>query len=211
MRRILLFTGGNLGPWALEQIRDGDTLVGVDRGAVFLIQNGLFPDLAIGDFDSVTEAELASIREQTRAFLTCDPVWKDQTDTEMAFHWALQQHPEEILILGALGTRFDHSLANIHLLARALEAGVPCRIVDEKNEVRLIKESTSVRKDRFHHVSLLPLSPEVRGITLEGFQYPLHKATLRIGDSLGISNVLLEETGRIHLDTGWLLVIKSMD
>jgi len=209
--RMLLFAGGNLGEWALDDIQNHDVLIGVDRGALFLVRHGLSPDLAIGDFDSVTEEELAEIRARSRQLMTCDPVMKDQTDTEMAFSWALERKPEEIILRGVLGTRFDHTLANVHLLLKALRAGVRCRIVDEKNEVMLIDKPARVTKGRYTHVSLLPLSEQVTGITLEGFRYPLHRATLHIGDSLGISNVLQEDEGLIHVETGLLLVIKSMD
>jgi len=210
-KRILLFTGGNLGPWALQEIRTGDTLVGVDRGAFFLLQHGIKPDLAMGDFDSVSEEELQSIRTQVNDLQTVDPVWKDWTDTEMAFHWALEQSPAEIILLGALGTRFDHSFANVQLLVRALRASVSCRIVDERNELTMLDRTGHVSKSSFTHVSLLPFSPEVTGITLTGFQYPLEQATLRWGESLGISNVLVEETGMIEMKSGYLLVIKSKD
>lgn len=36
--RILLFSGGHLGPWALAEITEGDFLLGVDRGTLFLIE-----------------------------------------------------------------------------------------------------------------------------------------------------------------------------
>ncbi len=210
-RRILLFTGGNLGSWALQEVRPDDILVGVDRGALFLVQQGVKPEIAIGDFDSVSAEELQLIQAQVSDLQTCDPVWKDWTDTEMAFHWAVQQAPSEIVLLGALGTRFDHSFANIQLLVKAVQAGITCRILDEKNEVILLDRSGSVRKSDFTHVSLLPLSKEVTGITLSGFRYPLHQATLRWGDSLGISNVLMEDVGTIEVADGYLLVIKSKD
>jgi thiamine pyrophosphokinase len=210
-KRVLLFTGGNLGSWALQEIREGDVLVGVDRGALFLVRQKIRPRLAIGDFDSVTAQEMREIQAHAQEILSCDPVMKDLTDTEMALQWALEQHPQEILLLGALGTRFDHTLSNVHLLLKGLRAGVSCRIIDEKNEVLLIDRPTQMRNGRFTHISLLPLSPEVTGITLSGFRYPLQQATLRIGDSLGISNALTEEQGTIALSSGQLLVIKSSD
>lgn len=209
--RILLFAGGNLGKWALGHIQEADILVGVDRGAWFLIENGHAPHLSIGDFDSVTKEEKERIEANSRQFSSCDPVMKDLTDTEMAFNWALQQQPGEIVLLGVLGTRFDHTLANVHLLAKGLEANIPCRIVDASNEIHLISERLDVTKDHYQHFSLLPLSPEVTGICLDGFQYPLQNATLRIGDTLGISNVLIGESGSIKLASGLLLVIKSSD
>jgi thiamine pyrophosphokinase len=212
-KRAVIFSGGQLGQWALSEIRDNDMLIGADRGALFLVQQGYRPDVALGDFDSVSKDELRQIEACSKHFTACDPVMKDWTDTEMAVRFALQQEVSEILLCGVLGTRWDHSLANVHQLRQALDAGVDCRIVDAHNELTLLSGPSkhSVVKGRFSHVSLLPLSLEVRGITLLGFQYPLYEATLTLGQSLGISNVLLGSEGRITLREGLLLVIQSTD
>jgi thiamine pyrophosphokinase len=212
-KRIAIATGGAIGAWALEELRPDDVVVGADRGALFLVRSGIRPALALGDFDSVTTEELEEIRRGSEAVDVYDAIDKDWTDTELAFRWALERRPREIVMLGALGTRFDHSLANVHLLLQAAQAGVPCRILDASNEIRLALggETAVVRRSRFRQVSLLPLSPEVAGITLGGFQYPLLDATLRIGQSLGVSNVLLAEEGSIRVREGWLLVIQSVD
>ena len=66
--RTLIFSGGNLGSWALKKIAPGDFLLGVDRGAYFLIENGISPDMAIGDFDSVTHSQLARIKEESKEY-----------------------------------------------------------------------------------------------------------------------------------------------
>lgn len=209
--KIILFAGGNLGSWALEEIDEDAFLVGVDRGALFLIQNERRPHLSIGDFDSVTPDEREIICQNSEEMRSCDPVMKDLTDTEMGLLWALEQQPAEIVLVGALGSRFDHTLANVHLLSKGLKAGVPCRIVDEKNEIMLVTDRITLRKSRYSHVSLLSLTETVSGITLSGFQYPLDKATLRMGDTLGISNVLVSETGTVSIEAGCLIVIQSMD
>lgn len=211
LKRILIFTGGRLGPWALEEIKVEDVVYGADRGAHFLVTHKINPDLAIGDFDSVSQEELNYITSQSVQTITCDPIYKDFTDTEMAFEHALLQKPDEIVLIGALGSRFDHSLANVHLLRKAQEREIACTIVDEKNEIILTTEQATIVKKQFNNVSLLPLSMEVTGITLQGFQYPLHDATLRIGQSLGISNVLEGEVGHISISSGLLLIIQSKD
>jgi thiamine pyrophosphokinase len=216
-RRILIFTGGTLGEWALGEVRSGDILIGADRGALFLVQHGFRPDLSLGDFDSVTSEELEAIKEASFSFEDCDPIMKDWTDTEMAFSRALDwfptdQPPQEIVLFGALGSRFDHSLANVHLLRKGLEREISCRIVDSNNEVCLIGVgSTIIYRGDYTHISLLPLTLEVHGITLVGFVYSLLKASLTIGQSLGISNILQEPSGRIEVSEGLLLVIQSKD
>ncbi len=210
-KRMVIVTGGTLGPWAEQELRKDDVLIGADKGALHLVRLGLQPDYSVGDFDSVSSAELEEIRSRSKEIMIYDPVDKDWTDTEMAFNWAISQNPSEITLLGALGSRWDHSLSNIHLLRKGLDSGVPCKIIDANNEIMLINGAVSVWRSRFTNISLLPLSMEVTGITLRGFQYPLINAALRIGESLGISNVLIEDQGYIEVETGYLLVIQSKD
>lgn len=209
--RIIVCTGGDLDTWALQNIKQDDILIGADSGAKFLISAGLKPDIAIGDFDSVSEQELLMIRECSNQVISCDPIDKNYTDTEMAFRLALDMKPKEIVLLGALGTRFDHSLANVHLLSLAADHHIKASIIDRHNLIQVITTTTVIASNCYPNVSLLPLSAFVSGITLVGFQYPLLNARLVIGQSLGISNVLVAEEGKIYIREGQLLVIQSKD
>jgi len=114
-------------------------------------------------------------------------------------------------MLGATGTRIDHSLANIELLVLAQQAGVNAFIIDANNRITLANGRTTIQKSNFEHVSLLPLSSKVLGVTLTGFKYPLHQATLSMGQSIGISNILLADEGTIEHTSGKLLVIESKE
>ncbi|MEX1030160.1 MAG: thiamine diphosphokinase [Paenibacillaceae bacterium] len=211
-KRVLIVSGGRLGSWVLDTIKPDDILIGADRGAWFLIQQGYRPDLSVGDFDSVTEQEKTIIQMNSSEFLSCDAILKDESDTELAFLHAMNMKPAEIVLFGALGTRFDHSLANVHLLRKAIALGIACCIVDEFNIIHATDRSLEVAAvEGFTHISLLPLTLEVSGVTLTGFQYPLHEATLIMGQSLAISNVLSATIGHVQVSTGLLLVIQSRD
>ncbi|BBH19911.1 thiamine pyrophosphokinase [Paenibacillus baekrokdamisoli] len=211
IKRILIFTGGHLNEWALALIQPNDYLIGADAGALFLITNGYKPDVSLGDFDSVTAEELEVIRSNSSETLDFDPIDKDFTDTELAWQFALKKQPEEILLVGAIGTRFDHSLANVHLLRQAADQNILARIVDKHNCIRIVGNEMTLIRSSYTYVSLLPLTATVAGITLKGFQYPLDEATLQIGQSLGISNKLSEDSASIRIREGLLLVIESMD
>jgi thiamine pyrophosphokinase len=211
-RRALIVAGGALGPETLRRIRPDDFRIGVDRGALFLVLAGHPPHLALGDFDSVTAEEMAAIRAAAAELYACDPVDKDWTDTELAFREAVRRGFRQIAIVGALGSRFDHSLANVHLLRQAHEAGCELTIADDQNEIRLCAGRCRLEADEhYRYVSLLPLTPEVRGVTLEGFRYPLRDATLTLGWSPGVSNELAADAGTIEVADGLLLVIRSRD
>lgn len=211
LQRVVIVSGGKLGKWSLPHAREADFLIGADSGAKFLLDNGLTPNIAIGDFDSVSHSDMTAIRKRSVKTITCDPIDKNYTDTEMAFRLALDMMPAELVVIGALGTRFDHSLANVHLLSLADKQGVAAQIIDKHNIIQLISKTTELKRIDHPHISLLPLTEQVTGITLHGFQYPLHEAELSIGHSLGISNVLLAAQGKIDLRSGKLLVIRSRD
>ncbi|KQY94139.1 thiamine pyrophosphokinase [Paenibacillus sp. Root52] len=211
MKRIVIFTGGELFPEFLEALHKDDMIIAADRGALFLIEHGITPDIAVGDFDSITEEEQQLVREKSGRMIVVDPVLKDWTDTEMAFETALDHEPTHILMLGATGTRMDHTLANVHIMVRAMQRHISCSLQDKNNLMMLTTSEAVVEDHGYEYVSLLPLTPEVTGINLKGFQYPLQEATLRMGQSLGISNKLLGKSGTVSIDSGLLLIIQSKD
>lgn len=213
MNRVIIVAGGRLGDWVLPFILPNDLLIGADSGALFLLNHQLRPHIAVGDFDSLTLEEADHIRENCGQFVSFDPIMKDYTDSELAFRMALESKPTEILFFGAIGTRYDHSLANVHLLLRALQQNVPCKIMDEWNEIQLTDSRVQVSDpaQRFRYVSLLPLTEQVHGITLDGFLYPLNNATLTMGQSLAVSNELIADNGTVEVKSGKLLVIQSRD
>jgi thiamine pyrophosphokinase len=211
-RRAVIFTGGNLGKWAIDEFRPEDYLIGADRGAAFLVRHGLIPHLSLGDFDSVTSEEMERIADVSLELIACDPVDKDWTDTELAVREAVSRGYTDLRILGAIGTRFDHSLANVHLLRQMSQHGCEARLLDENNEIRLCTGICRLKADaRYRYVSLLPLSTMVKGVTLQGFQYPLRDAVLELGCSLGVSNLLDAPEGIVTILEGELLIIRSRD
>ena len=94
-----------------------------------------------------------------------------------------------------------------------MQRGVDCRIVDKHNRVRMISQGIAIkREDQYgSYVSLFPFSPQVKGLTLTGFKYPLDHDTLECYHSLGVSNEIVENEAEISFEDGVLLVIESKD
>ena len=214
--RGLIITGGNIrDEFACEKIKTGgyDMIMAADSGMDFLYRNHLTPDIIVGDFDSVDHDALDFFREDKRIeFCRLDPV-KDDTDTEYAIRDALSRGITQLTILGGTGSRLDHVLGNISLLAIGLEENVEIELVDEHNRVRMIDKPLSIRRDeqfgRF--VSLIPYTGNVEHVTLTGFKYTLDDYTMGGFNSLGVSNEIKEEVARIEFSSGILLVIESVD
>lgn len=189
-----------------------DLWIGVDRGTFILLDKGIKPDYAFGDFDSVSAAEKEIILKSD-IVLNQYQSEKDQTDMELALQWALDQKPEELLLFGATGGRLDHEMMNIQLLHRTISSNAEVKIVDIKNEISLKLPGTYTieREDHYTYISFLAFQGEVKGITLIGFKYPLNKASLKIGASLCISNELVNKSGTYSFDSGIILMVKSHD
>jgi len=184
----------------------------VDRGVYRLLKIGITPTVAFGDYDSVTEDELAWMRQQTNE-LHIFPREKDQTDLEIAISWALEQKPKLIRIFGATGGRLDHGLANIQMLLKGLAAEIEMCIVDNKNEITVKKVGTHIieENENFPYVSFVPVTETVEGITLRGFKYSLTNKTIEWGSTLCISNELIVEKGNFSFTSGILMMIRSTD
>ena len=178
-----------------------------DGGARHFQYLGIKPDVIIGDMDSIDPASLASYSNQKIKIIK-HSAKKDFTDTELALDYALSLKPEAIFIWGALGGRIDHTLANVFLLCKGQEKGIRIYMVDEYSEAFVLDKETSIIDEAGKTVSLIALSPEVTGITLSGFLYPLKKETLIMGESRGISNVINDACASISVRQGKLLVIK---
>ncbi|TCP69761.1 thiamine diphosphokinase [Baia soyae] len=214
MKRVVVIAGGEVTQEDLHHIRPDDFLITADAGIEPLLDLGMNPHLAVGDFDTAGEEYLSKLEDLQISYRTL-PSEKDVTDTHFALEEAIKLQPNEILLLGALGgARFDHALANLYLLEwLATTTSIPCTLVAGKNQICLLIGPTTicVTKGDTRYISLLPCSSQVVGVTLKGFRYPLNDATLTRGLSLGVSNEITQESGEITIHSGKCFCIQSAD
>lgn len=189
----------------------GGFIVGVDRGALHLLQRGITPDLAIGDFDSVTREEWAVISQQVTEIIKL-PCEKDETDTEAALNLMISKGASSVILYGALGGRIDHTLANIRLLLQFAKKGLAVQLVGEKNRLTvLVPGQYQLKSSTFQYLSFFALESTVSHLSLEKVKYPLTNYTLEQDDIRCISNETCETSFNVTFDTGYLLMIFSCD
>jgi thiamine pyrophosphokinase len=208
--RAVIFANGDLDDpqAAMQAIRPGDLLIAADGGTHNCRALGLHPDTVIGDLDSLSPGLLEELESRGTHFVV-HPRDKDQTDLELALHYAIDQGASEILLLGLLGGRLDQTLANLLLLALPDWGKVNLAAVSGPDTAHFLRpgEAINVTGRTGDIVSLIPLSPTVTGVTTQGLRWPLHDAELRFGSTLGISNEVVGTTVRIQSRTGQLLVV----
>ena len=210
----LIITGGEIDRNFLKkhlQTNKYDIIIAVDRGTEEFAHLEIEPNYIVGDFDSIDKNVLAKYEKSNIEIKRLIPE-KDLTDTQSALELAIELQSTEITIVGAIGTRMDHTIANVHILKQALDKNIHARIINENNEILLINKPIKIKKDdTYKYISLIPLTTEVTGVTLKGMKYLLKDYTMTIGNSLGISNEQIEQIAEINLQKGILIIIKSKD
>jgi len=205
----VLVSGGEISSPELFSplFREADFLVAVDSGYHLFQVAGVKPNLLVGDLDSISPEMLAHAREAAVDLITF-PTEKDYTDTELAIKQAVDNGCSTILVVAPFGDRIDHTLANVLLLTSPKFRNYDLRLLNEFQEVRLIKGSISIRSHPGEVISLLPLSDVVEGITTAGLYYRLQDANMIRGPALGISNVATSEIVSVSVVSGDLLLVR---
>jgi len=187
-----------------------DYIIAADGGASLMKKSGSMPDLLLGDFDSISKEDYQFYLER-KVEIQKFPVEKDMTDSELAVEIAAEKGYRNIVLIGAAGSRLDHTLANIMLLKKMFDRGIKGIIANENNEVTLIKSSIVISGKEGYKVSLIPLSMQVTGVTTQGLYYPLKDAVINMGSTWGISNEFVSDKAKVTLKSGLLLVTVSRD
>ena len=219
MKDTIIVSGGNIHKdFALDFLKKNKTentcLIAADRGVEFFMGTDLEPDVAVGDFDSLS-AEGAKYMETLKhtEIRRLKPE-KEDSDTQSAANYAIEQGTERIMILGATGNRIDHLMANFGLLMLGKIKQVQIVLVDAYNYMSLIESGMILKKEEQFgkYVSFFPIEGEVTGLTLKGFKYPLNSYTLKVEDSgLTVSNEISDPEAEVTFETGKLLMIMSRD
>ena len=214
--QVLIITGGNVNEQFLIDFINKNPhciRICVDGGLRIAYDNQLELDYIVGDFDTIDKEIIRYYKEETEVPIReFNPV-KDNTDTDIALELAISLKPMEIVIIGGMGSRMDHTLANIQILKKPMEAGIRAYLLDEHNRISMIDSNVIIDKQSQYgdYISLLPITQNIINLTLKGFKYPLQAAKMEYGESVGISNEIIDEKAEISFDSGILLMIEASD
>lgn len=205
-----VFLGGEFTPSDLleKPLQGLSGMVCADSGANHTFLLGLVPDLILGDNDSILP-EVKEFYQQKNVKFMAYPPNKDFSDGEGVFQLLQEKGALNLVVYGAFGGRKDHELANIFLAAKYSASFE--RIIMPGNQFTAfyLNGPGSLKiQDHAGPVSIIPLSPQLKSLTLEGFEYPLNKAEVKFGSSLTLSNVLKSPQGEIFLEEGCALIFK---
>ena len=208
----VIFANGDFSPSTLPDTpwQQADLLIATDGGARHCHILQLIPHILLGDMDSITPELLAWFTKHGSEVLRFPP-HKDKTDLELALETATARGAGNILILGALGGRWDMSIASIMLLAAPIPAGIALTLREGPDSLHCLHggEHLQIHGRIGDILSLIPLAGPSRGISLNGLEYPLNDQDIPSGSTRGISNLFVHDTAEISLREGLLLIVHS--
>lgn len=208
MNRFSILLGGDITVTpALRASLAGTRAIAADGGIRHAAALRLAPELWVGDFDSVTEADVAANGHVERATF---PPEKDQTDGELAIEAALERGATSLVLVGAFGgPRADHAYLHLAKAITLAESGVETLLVSGTQEGRpLLPDRHAFDYADGTLFSILAFS-DLSGLTVTGAKWPLDAVEVAFGSSLTISNAVSGRLG-IELASGRALLVAHL-
>ena len=208
MKALIIAGGGGVSPELLRtEMAEADVTICADGGARLLAANGRTPGLLVGDMDSIDPGLLNELKAAGVEIVRADAA-KDETDGQLALDIAIARGATQVVMLGALGGRIDHTLGNLLLLTRAAMRGVHAVIRDDACEVSAATGSVELSGRPGMTVSLLPAGSGVSVRYLDGMRYGTKTPLpLPIDAPVGVSNELTAERAHLVIK-GWAYVVR---
>lgn len=188
---------------------ENDFILCADRGWKLALDAGIEPNAVISDFDSYEGADLPV------KCLMRHPVEKDDTDTMLCVKYALEQGMRDILIIGGMGGRLDHTVANLQTMLFAAKRGAKIEMRDGSNRLHMLSspDFTEITLPRIADftLSVFAIGGECRGVCERGVYYELTDGILTPDFPIGVSNRIVAEEAHLSIGEGNLLIVESKE
>jgi len=177
-------------------------IICADGSSNKLIKTKITPDIIIGDLDSIDKnVMLKYIKKGVPVMKLFD---QETTDFEKCILFCRERNFNNLIILGAISDRTDHSLNNFSIIKRYYHE-FDITIFDNYFKIKFLTDSISFNYKIGETVSLLPF-PVARNITTEGLMYSLKNETLTLGLREGTLNVATKNMISIKYRSGDLIL-----
>ena len=192
---------------AREWIQPDDFIIAADRGLLHLQAMGIEPHLLVGDFDSYPG------RPPDKLKCVALPKEKDDTDMLYAARLGLERGYRHFLLLGGMGGRLDHTMANLAVLCFLKRQGCHGILADQGCVAQMVcgEEISLERTGEFRYLSVFAYDGAASGVSLRGVKYPLDGGTLTGDYPIGCSNEIIEHSAYVGVGQGMALVMQCAE
>ncbi len=204
--KVFIFTGGSIVPENIvEKCEKDDMVISADSGYLNAERLGFKTDVLVGDFDSLGRENIPEGVKTVE--LPCE---KDLTDTQVACDMAIEAGAKQIVIIGGLDGRLDHTLSNMAVLRELSSKGIYSYATDGKNRVRYINSTSMIiGRSAFKYFSLIADDKVAKGVGIEGCKYPLKNAKIYRDRQFAVSNEIVGNCALISVKKGGLFIVES--
>jgi thiamine pyrophosphokinase len=190
--------------------RHHDLVITADSGLDVALAAGMVPTHLVGDLDSISAAGRAwAVEHGVR--IDEHPTDKDVTDTTLALRTAVRLGAERLHLYGATAVgRLDHLLATLAALGDPVLhelASVTAHLDDTTVHVLHPGHDLELSLPAGAVFSLLALHGRCDGVDVRGARWPLTRALLTAGTSLGVSNEAVADPVHVEVAGGVLTVV----
>lgn len=183
-----------------------DLIITVDGGFAYCLDEGIKPDLFVGDLDSLDTALVDRIACERIEL----PRAKDDTDTLFACKEGLARGYDKFVLHAALGGDIGHELANIQTLAFLAEHGAQGILLGGAQAIHLVTPEASPRIFEAPvdtRASVFAFGGNAKGVFERGLEWELEDAELSCSLPIGVSNRTTCERFEISVASGALVVV----
>lgn len=217
MTTVVVCAGGpknELCSFSSFQQQQDVVFIGADRGALYLIEQGITPHAIVGDFDSLTDEEYRQVMAQTNDQQRFQEE-KNETDTDLALLKAYTFAPKEIVLTGVTGGRLDHYEAAVRSIYRLQKEHpqIELKIINHTNMLQFLLPGTHTiyADNRYRYLSFFAHEEPIQGVTLRQVKYETTNEEIFLGTSRFTSNEIIGTSGSISFSQGICLMIRSID
>ena len=203
MKKCVIVGGADINNYEYIKalISKDDYIIYCDSGLKHVDKLGLKPSLIVGDFDS-------HVNPHMDVETIVLPVVKDDTDTVYAAKEGVKRGFEEFLLIGVIGGRLDHSLANVSILLYLRANGRRAQIIDDYSVMKIVGQKTEYISDKYSYFSLVNITGKAEGITIKNAKYEIQNAVITTDYQYGVSNEITPgKVAEVSVSDGELLLI----
>ena len=207
--RAFIYTGGDIIKEKIpESPLEEDLIIAADSGYQNAQAMGVQPQILLGDFDSLDRN--TDIPKEVEIIQV--PAEKDLTDTQLAVSLALERGATELILIGGLDGRLDHTLSNLAILEDLDQKHIRAIFNNGQNRARFLRDNgVLLLRDSFRYFSIIAADPIVKGVTVDGCKYPLKKSKLSRTNQYAVSNEIVGNCALIEIKKGGVWIIESND
>ncbi len=197
--------------WDLEK----SLIICADGGLNLAMKEKIKADFLIGDFDSFNKDNLEkALQFHPDIQVIPHPSEKDLTDTALAIEFAIEKGCDEILVIGGMGGRIDHTLAVIQNLAYYSSEKITCFLGNANNLVFVTPKNHIIlpQEVKGKYFSIFSFNEKVNNLSILGAKYTLSNYTMTNTYPVGISNQFInDQSVIIDKEGGKVIIVISKD